>query len=82
MPLYEYQCAGCGAAFERLRRMQDADQDQECPQCASHEVKRLLSTFAPHTASPGGGAEALAPCGQPASACGNGRCPGGGPLPY
>ncbi len=73
MPLYEYQCAGCGAAFERLRRMQDADQDQECPRCASHEVKRLLSTFAPRMGGSGGGGGALAPCGQPASACGNGR---------
>ncbi len=72
MPLYEYQCAGCGAAFEQLRRMQDADQNLECPRCASHEVKRLLSTFAPRMGGSGGGG-ALAPCGQPASACGSGR---------
>ena len=82
MPLYEYQCASCGAAFEQLRRMQDADQDLQCPRCPSHEVKRLLSTFAPHTASSASSAGELAPCGQPASACGNGRCSGGGPLPY
>jgi len=82
MPLYEYQCASCGSAFEQLRRMQDADQDLECPRCASREVKRQLSTFAAHTAGPSSGAGDLAPCGQPASACGSGRCPGGGPLPY
>ncbi len=73
MPVYEYHCATCNAAFERLRRMQDADLDIECPQCASHEVGRQLSPFAPHTASSGGGKDALAPCGQPASACGSGR---------
>jgi putative FmdB family regulatory protein len=72
MPLYEYRCEACGAAFERLRRMQEADQDQECPHCASHRVERLLSTFAAQTASSGAGA--LAPCGRPASACGSGRC--------
>ncbi len=73
MPLYEYQCASCGSAFEQLRRMQDADQNLECPRCSSHEVKRLLSTFAPRMAGSAGGGGATAPCGQPASACGSGR---------
>lgn len=71
MPLYEYQCAACGAEFEQLRRMADADRDLECPKCQSQEVKRTLSTFA--SPSAGGGASAMAPCGAPASACGNGR---------
>jgi len=74
MPLYEYRCGACGALFERLRRMQEADQELVCPQCASSHVKRQLSTFASHT---GSSAEATAPCGAPASACGSGRCPGG-----
>jgi putative FmdB family regulatory protein len=73
MPLYEYRCAGCGTTFERLRRMQDADRDLECPKCASLEVTRQLSTFAAHVTGSGSQTGPLAPCGQPASACGNGR---------
>jgi putative FmdB family regulatory protein len=46
MPLYEYRCHQCGASFEKLRRMADADRDFECPECQSEEVERLLSTFA------------------------------------
>ncbi len=73
MPLYEYRCSGCGQVYEQLRHMQDADQGLECPKCQSVEVKRLLSTFAPHVASssPSG---ATAPCGAPAGSCGSGQC--------
>ena len=46
MPLYEYQCRKCGHVFERLRRMQEADKDLECPTCHSKKVDRQLSTFA------------------------------------
>jgi putative FmdB family regulatory protein len=46
MPLYEYQCRRCGKAFEMLRRIKDADNDLECPNCHSHKVERQLSTFA------------------------------------
>lgn len=69
MPLYEYQCSGCGATFEQLRRMQEADQGVACPKCESDQVERLLSTFASHI---GSGSQAAAPCGAPASACGSG----------
>jgi putative FmdB family regulatory protein len=71
MPLYEYQCEACGARFEQLRRMAEADRGVECPKCESAEVKRTLSTFASRVA--GGGAGAAAPCGAPASSCGSGR---------
>ncbi len=46
MPLYEYRCEKCGERFEKLRRMQDADREVECPHCESEEVERLLSSFA------------------------------------
>ena len=46
MPLYEYQCRRCGKVFEMLRRIQDTDNDLECPNCHSHKVERQLSTFA------------------------------------
>lgn len=71
MPLYEYRCENCGALFEQLRRMQEADESLTCPRCESASVKRQLSTFASHTGTSG---QATAPCGAPASACGSGRC--------
>ncbi|HEY1336984.1 MAG TPA: zinc ribbon domain-containing protein [Bryobacteraceae bacterium] len=54
MPLYEYLCKKCGKRFEKLRRMQDADREQECPECLSQEVERLVSTFAAGGCSPSG----------------------------
>ncbi len=65
MPLYEYRCTECGARFEQLRRMSEADRDLTCPKCNSEKVKRELSTFASKTE---GG---LGPCGQPSSSCGS-----------
>jgi len=46
MPLYEYRCEDCGAAYEQLRRMSEADQDLECPECHSKHVERQISSFA------------------------------------
>lgn len=45
MPIYEYRCEKCGRKFEKLRRMDDADRDLQCPHCESEEVQRLLSSF-------------------------------------
>ena len=46
MPLYDYHCRACGKDFELLRRMQDADEKLECPECHSDQVERRLSRFA------------------------------------
>lgn len=46
MPLYDYQCCACGSSFEMLRRMKDEDSDVRCPECGSHRIERLLSSFA------------------------------------
>jgi len=54
MPLYEYLCRKCGKRFEKLRKMQDADRDLECPGCRSGEVERQLSTFAAGKCTPTG----------------------------
>jgi putative FmdB family regulatory protein len=46
MPIYEYLCQVCGAAFDKLVR-QAAQADQvACPACESKQVQRKLSTFA------------------------------------
>ena len=46
MPLYEYICRDCGKTFEMLRRMKDADEPTECPNCGSDTIERQFSTFA------------------------------------
>jgi putative FmdB family regulatory protein len=40
VPIYEFQCAQCGAAFEELVK---AGQTAPCPQCKSFEVERRYS---------------------------------------
>jgi putative FmdB family regulatory protein len=47
MPLYEYACRDCNTEFELLIRGQEQPQ---CPHCESHELTRLLSAPAAHTA--------------------------------
>lgn len=55
MPLYEYRCKSCGEVFERLRRMQEADDDLVCPACDSQQIERLLSAFSQSLRSCSGG---------------------------
>jgi putative FmdB family regulatory protein len=43
MPLYEYECRGCGNHFEQLTR---GGQAPACPSCKSEDLQKLLSVFA------------------------------------
>jgi len=40
MPLYEYQCQGCGVRFERMQHVND-EPVKICPECGS-PVRRLI----------------------------------------
>jgi len=40
MPIYEYECRGCGNQFERLVRTGDTP---ACPSCQGLDLERLLS---------------------------------------
>jgi putative FmdB family regulatory protein len=45
MPVYDFRCRTCGAAFDERRAMADADQPATCP--AGHVgAVRLLPVFA------------------------------------
>jgi putative FmdB family regulatory protein len=46
MPMYEYRCEECGAKYEQLRRMSEADLNLECPVCGSRNVRREVSACA------------------------------------
>jgi putative FmdB family regulatory protein len=42
MPIYEYQCQGCGHHLEALQKINDAPL-KKCPDCGRPRLKRLLS---------------------------------------
>jgi putative FmdB family regulatory protein len=72
MPMYEYGCMECQNRFDRLRRMDQNDQDVACPYCQSAHVERRLSVFAAH--SKGGATVSEA---APAPQATGGGCCGG-----
>ncbi len=43
MPIYEYQCRGCGHQFELLVLKATV---AECPKCQARELDQLVSGFA------------------------------------
>jgi putative FmdB family regulatory protein len=43
MPLYEFECRGCGHQFEALVRDTSLP---SCPACQGQDLERLLSMFA------------------------------------
>ncbi|MGD8834841.1 MAG: zinc ribbon domain-containing protein [Desulfobacteraceae bacterium] len=51
MPIFEYQCTGCGHQFEKLVMGQEAP---VCPDCSSPEVCKLMSTCGFFTKGDGG----------------------------
>jgi putative FmdB family regulatory protein len=72
MPLFEYECRGCGRQFEYLTR---AGQSPACPSCASAELEKRLSAFAVGAGGSSASfsdARPMGPCGS----CGDPRGPG------
>ncbi len=67
MPLYEYQCQSCGAAFEAYVR--SWNQAPACPSCGSGTVERQISSFALMGVADSPGPSAAGACG-----CGRGGC--------
>jgi putative FmdB family regulatory protein len=51
MPIYEFECQGCGARFEELVA---ANAIVACPDCGAEGAKRLLSTVSPPGRQPRG----------------------------
>lgn len=42
MPIYEYECGGCGEVFEAVQKMSDAPLKKH-DKCGSKKVKKLIS---------------------------------------
>lgn len=54
MPIYEFECEGCGARFEELVAAQGST--VACPECGSARARRLLSNVSPPGRQPRGAA--------------------------
>jgi putative FmdB family regulatory protein len=52
MPIYEFECEGCGVRFEELVTAGDAV--VACPKCGSSRTRRLLSNVSPPGRQPRG----------------------------
>ena len=53
MPIYEFECEGCGARFEELV---GAEAAAACPTCGSERTRRLYSAVSPPGRQPRGAA--------------------------
>jgi len=69
MPLYEFDCAGCGQNFELLVRSSDW-RGTPCPHCGSKKLSKKLSVFAPQGAGSTGSSPAAPTCPTTGKSCG------------
>jgi len=42
MPIYEFECSGCGHRFDRLQKLSDTD-PSICPACDAPQLRRRVS---------------------------------------
>jgi putative FmdB family regulatory protein len=52
MPIYEFECEGCGERFEEL--VAASTGSAPCPRCGSERTRRLISTVSPPGRQPRG----------------------------
>jgi putative FmdB family regulatory protein len=45
MPIFEYQCQGCGHTFERVILVRDGGKVSPCPKCQAIQTRQLVSRF-------------------------------------
>ncbi|MEI6520983.1 MAG: zinc ribbon domain-containing protein [bacterium] len=45
MPIYEFQCSGCGIIFEELVRMGSDGTGLSCPECGNQKIQKKMSSF-------------------------------------
>ena len=74
MPMYEYGCKTCHGSFDRLRRMDQRDDDVACPHCGDARVQRKLSVFAAFSKSPEGAVATATPTASGGCCGGAGGC--------
>jgi putative FmdB family regulatory protein len=61
MPIFEYQCQGCGHIFEKVLLARNGAEMPTCPGCQAIQTRQLMSRFS--ALSSGTGSVACAPSG-------------------
>lgn len=72
MPLYEYRCRACGATFDRLRSVDEADDRAVCGDGHDDTVRLMSRIAAPPTSSVEPGS--IDPGSMPGGCCGGTCC--------
>ncbi|MCX7935580.1 MAG: zinc ribbon domain-containing protein [Planctomycetota bacterium] len=70
MPIFEFECRGCGKVFEILMR---ADTKVRCPHCGSAKAAKRFSVFATAHGKEG----ETPPCRRARPGCDPGKCGSG-----
>jgi putative FmdB family regulatory protein len=52
VPIYEFECGGCGRRFEELAAASVAS--VACPECGAADTRRILSSVSPPARQPRG----------------------------
>ncbi|MEJ2154839.1 MAG: zinc ribbon domain-containing protein [Desulfobacteraceae bacterium] len=73
MPIFEYQCEGCGCQFEKLVF---GSETPNCPDCNSSKVCKLMSTCG--FVSKGAGGQTTGTSSSSCGGCTAGSCAGCG----
>ena len=80
MPIYEYECSGCGHRLDAMQKMSDAPLT-DCPECGKPELKKLISAAGFRLKGGGwyetdfkGGSKKNVAKTDAAPACGSGGC--------
>jgi putative FmdB family regulatory protein len=45
MPIFEYQCQGCGYTFEKIQLSRNSAPGPACPKCHADQMYQLVSRF-------------------------------------
>lgn len=67
MPMYQYACRNCDEAFEKKLPMAQAGETQACPQCGSHETRKVIGAIAVSSGASATARHAAAPPSSPFS---------------
>jgi putative FmdB family regulatory protein len=54
MPIFEYQCQGCGHIFEKVQLVRNSAQLPACPRCQAVQTHQLVSRFSSPSSETGG----------------------------
>ncbi len=64
MPIYEYRCKECGAEFEKMVRLSEADRSPLCPECGSPDTRKQITIFASPNSSSSTQGSSSSSCGS------------------